>query len=163
MRHRCGSEPAYTPLARDALQLDELFGVGGLARGIGPAQVRREDDLDIAADGIAHLRPEFQGIDAPAQHVELVHRLRALIARVQDACGERVGLRRPVAAEPHVLRADGDLDRLARLDARRQPGGELLSRGRLDDAELLLALQDAALDQVRDAGEVRDEQVGGLL
>src|SRR5262245_16479810 len=105
----------------DEAELRGLFGTGCLAGGVGPAQVLRKHDADVAADRIADERSELQGLDAATQHLELVDRLCALIARVRDARGEVV-LDCSIDAEANVLGADRNLDRLARLDARRQPG-----------------------------------------
>ena len=100
---------------------------------------------------------------ATAKHRELVDGLRTLIALTGDARGEPiVGLRLPMRAEPNVLGPNRDLDRFATLYVGQHHRRESMATG-LDDAELAVALEDAARDQARRTGEIRHEQVGRTI
>src|SRR6516164_10030229 len=120
-----------------------------LACGIGPAQRGRQNDVHLAANHISGLRAELERFEPPAEHGELIDRLRALVTAAGDTSREPiVGLRCSILAEPHVLRSHRDLDRLARLDVRRHQRREALA-ARLDGAEFAVARQHAASEQIR--------------
>src|SRR5712691_3215258 len=46
---------------------------------IGPAQRRRQDEVDVAADRMARAGAEFERLEPAAQHRELVDGLHALV------------------------------------------------------------------------------------
>src|SRR5262249_8769784 len=102
---------------------------------------------------------ELECFEPAAERGELIDGLRALITASGDAGGgPGVWLRRATLAEPHVLRPHRDLDRLARLDARRHERREALT-ARVDRAEFAVAREHAAREQVRRPREAGDEQV----
>src|ERR1700693_180112 len=123
-----------------------LVGFRVLLVRIGPAQRRRQHDVDLAVDRIARAAAELECGEFPAEHGEAVDRLRALVTLDEDARREpvRSGPARAVGSEPHVFRAPRDLHRGARANARRQPGDEAMAGWRLDRAELAVAVEHAA-------------------
>src|SRR5215831_6785463 len=134
-----------------------------LACGIGPAQRGRQNDVHLAANRMAGMGAELDRLEPSAEHGELIDRLRALITAPGDAGGEPiVALGRAILAEPHVLRPHRDLDRFARLDARRHERREALA-ARVDGTEFAVAREHAAREQVRRPREVGDEQVGRAI
>jgi len=80
---------------------------------IGPAHLGRENDLDIAADRVAHAGAKLERLQSAAWHRELIDGLRALIPLAGDARDKPiVGLRPGRRVKPHVLlRPHRDLDR----------------------------------------------------
>src|SRR5262249_57216147 len=109
--------------------------------GIAPAQRGGKTAAPLAANRMAGMSTELERLEPSAEHGELIDRLRALITAPGDAGGEPiVGLGRAILAEPHVLRPHRDLDRFARLDARRHERREALA-ARVDSAEFAVALE----------------------
>src|SRR5262249_61287853 len=95
------------------------------------------------------MRAESERFEPPAEHGELIDRLRALVTAADDTGREPiVGLRCSILAKPHVLRSERDFDRLARLDVGRHQRREALA-ARLDGAELAAARQHAAPEPIR--------------
>src|SRR4051812_29180241 len=112
---------------------------------------------------MAHAGAKLERFQPAAKHRELVDGLRTLIALAGDARGEPiVGPRLRMRAKPNVLGPNRDLDRFAALYVGRHHRRESMATG-LDDAELAVALEDAARDQARRTGEIRHEQVGGTI
>src|SRR5581483_2676002 len=80
-----------------------------LIRRIGPAEIGRQRDGDLAANRIVNAGTKLDRVDAAIEHRKLVDGLRPLVALGGYARGEAVGLGRAVDTKPNVLRTHGDL------------------------------------------------------
>src|SRR6266404_1321106 len=100
---------------------------------------------------------EFDHLQPPAEQLDAVGSLRALIAAVEDAGRKNVG---PVMlANGDVFRPERDAYLLVRAERMQQGHLAPPSLAKIDRAELAVARHQRARKLVGRAGEVGDEQV----
>src|SRR5215471_19596367 len=89
------------PLA--AQRRRRLFQCRVLARGVGPAQRRRQHDLHITAYLVPRIGPELERLETAAEGCELIDCLGALITPRRDPSGEAITVvRHDIVAETNV-------------------------------------------------------------
>src|SRR5258708_14386180 len=126
---------------------------------ISPQDFARQRHRCGGADLVAHRCAELEHLEPPPQQIDIVDRLRALIAPIDHARVERVGA--VALAEPDILGPQRDPYRVARREPLQQRGFGALAAAQIDDPEVALARDQLPGDLVRGAGEIGDEDVGG--
>src|SRR5947207_8367631 len=124
---------------------------------IGPATFLRQRNLGLDS----HLMPgggaELDYLQPPAEQLDAVSRLRALIAAVEDAGGKDVGAVMP--ADGDVLRPQRNAHLLVRAERMQQRHLAPPSLTEIDRAELSVARHQRARKLVGRTGEIGDEQI----
>src|SRR5438132_7964375 len=128
---------------------------------IGPERLARQRDRRGAADRVARRRAELERFQPPAEDIDVVDGLRALVAAIEHTRLVRVGA--VALAERDVLGPQRDAHRIARRDRLQERGLRALALPEVDRAELAVAREERPGELVRRAGEVGDEEIGGAI
>src|SRR5690606_34351293 len=74
---------------------------------------------------------ELEGFELPAEQIDIVHRLSALVPPIEDAHGKRVVL--ALGAHGDVFRSDGDASGGAGFERLKSQGGDLSAIAEIDE------------------------------
>src|SRR6266480_7334274 len=125
---------------------------------IGPATLAWQRNRRLDPDLMAGRGAEFKDLQSPAEQINVVDGLRALIAAIEHARGKYVAAVLP--ANTDVFRAQRDahlVTRIERVQQRRLPSPAVAE---VDHAKLAVASDQSSGEFVGGAGEISDKQVG---
>src|ERR1700761_6970940 len=124
---------------------------------IGPARLPRQRHRRLDPDLMPRGGTEFKRLQPPAEQIDLVNRLRALITALEHACRENVGSL--LLADADVFRPQRDAHLVARTQRLQQRHIASPSIAEIDQAELAASLDQRAREFVGGAGEIGDKRI----
>src|SRR6266478_9532131 len=125
---------------------------------IRPASLAWQRNRRLDPDLMAGRGAKLKDLQSPAEQIDVVDGLGALIAAIEHPRGKYVGAVLP--ANPDVFRAQRDAHLVARIERVQQRRLASPPLAEIDHAKLAVASDQGAGELVGGAGEIGDEQVG---